>query len=259
MTGIAGMVFANRTPPSVSSGDPNWADVKLLLHMDGADNGTTFTDSSTTASVWTALGQSRTDTGEKKFGTASFEMQSISTNTLQTRGIIYSDSATYTNLKMKDNFTFEYFYYTANSGSVKGVSSYGFFSFITYINGTTLTLEISSVTAGVSVVQKSYTAGTISLNTWNHIAICREGANLQVWVNGTRTLNATDMFTNEIRTRRAADTGFTDWFSFGSTNHGSVATTQHLGGWLDEVRITQGIIRYSGATITVPTVAFSDN
>jgi hypothetical protein len=257
MSGFAGMIFANRTPPAVSGGDANFADVALLLHMDGADNGTTFTDSSNTASVWTATGGARTDTGEKKFGTASFEMQSISTDSPQTRGIIYAESATYTDLKMRDNFTFEYFYYTSDSESLKGISSYGFFSFLTYVNGTTLTLEISSITAGTTTVQRSFTAGTISLNTWNHIAITREGANFQVWVNGTRTLNVTDLFTNQIRTFRTADGAAANRFSFGSTSHD--VTTQMLGGWLDEVRITQDIIRYSGATITVPTAAFPDS
>jgi hypothetical protein len=258
MSGIANMVFANRTPPAVSSGgDPNFADVALLLHMDGEDNGTTFTDSSNTASVWIATGASRTDTGQKKFGTASFEMQSISTNSPQTRGIIYANSATYTDLKMRDNFTFEYWYYSSTASGLKGISSYGFFSFLIYVNGTTLTLELSSITAGVSAVQRSFTAGTISASSWHHIAITREGANFQIWLNGTRTLNVTDLFTNQIRTFRASDGASADWFSFGSTNH--ALSTQHLGGWLDEVRITQGIIRYSGATITVPTEAFPDS
>jgi len=257
MSGFAGMIFANRTPPAVG-GDANFADVGLLLHMDGEDNGTTFTDSSNTASVWTITGGARTDTGEKKFGTASYEMQAISaTFNSQDRGLISSNSATYTALKMKDNFTFEYWYYSRTATGLKGISNYGIFSFLTYVNGTTLTLELSSITAGTTTVQRSFTAGTVSASSWHHIAITREGANLQVWVNGTRTLNVTDLFTNEIRTFRTADGALSDNLSFGSTGH--EVSTQHLGGWLDEVRITQSIIRYSGASITVPTEAFPDS
>jgi hypothetical protein len=256
MSGFAGMIFANRTPPAVG-GDANFADVGLLLHMDGADNGTTFTDSSNTASVWTVTGGGRTDTGEKKFGTASYEMQSIDSDSPQTRGILSSNSATYTALKMRDNFTFEYWYYSSTASGLKGISNYGIFSFLTYVNGTTLTLELSSVTAGTSTVQRSFTAGTVSASSWHHIAITREGANLQVWVNGTRTLNVTDLFTNQIRTFRTADGALSNNLNFGATGHTN--STQHLGGWLDEVRITQDIIRYSGATITVPTAAFPDS
>jgi hypothetical protein len=252
------MIFANVTPPPAVGGDPNFASVALLLHMDGADNGTTFTDSSNTGSAWTITGGARTDTGEKKFGTASYEMQAITgTFNSQERGYISSNSATYTALKMKDDFTFEYWYYSRIATGLKGISTYGIFSFLTYVNGTTLTLEMSSVTAGTTTVQRTFTAGTVSASSWHHIAVTREGANVQVWVNGTRTLNVTDLFTNQIRTFRTADGAASDDLTFGATGHN--ISTQHLGGWLDEVRITQSIIRYSGATITVPTEAFPDN
>ena len=261
MTGAIGMMFGNQTPTVVvgggGAGQPNFADVNLLLHMDGSDNGTTFTDSSNTASVWTASGGSRTDTGTKKFGSAAYEMQGISSDSPQSRGIISAEAATYTALRMSNNFTFEFWYYTSNSGSVKGISGYGFYSFLCYVNGQTLTFELSSVTAGISSVEKTYTAGTVPLNQWNHIAVTREGANFQVWLNGTRTVNATDMFTNAIRTQRAADGVDATKFAFGSTNHTGIST-QHLGGWLDDVRIANAIV-YSGATITVPTAAHPDS
>jgi hypothetical protein len=44
---------------------------KLLLHMDGSDSGTTFTDSSGSAHTVTAVGDAHTDTTVKKVGTAS--------------------------------------------------------------------------------------------------------------------------------------------------------------------------------------------
>lgn len=262
MSGIANMVFANRTPPAVGGGggptDEYWSDVGLLLHMDGSDNGTTFTDSSLTASAWTATGGARTDTGRAKFGTASYEMQGINSDSPQSRGIIWANSATYTDLKMSGNFTYEFFYYTTNTGSLKGLSSYGFFSFLIYINGTTVTAEMSSTTAGATSVQRTLNLGSISANTWNHVAMCRTGANVEAWINGTRTLNIANLFTNDIRTFRTADGSASDYFSFGSTNH-TGTTTQHMGGWLDEVRITQGVARYTGATITVPTAEFPNS
>lgn len=256
MTGIAGGMMLANYRPTVSSGDPYWNDVGLLLHMDGADNGTTFTDSSLSASVWTATGGSRTDTGQKKFGTASYEMQSISTDSPQTRGIITANSSAYPDIKMRNNFTYEFWYYTSNTTSIKGISGYGFFSCIVYVNGLTLTMEASSVTAGLTSVQRTLNLGTLTASSWNHVAITREGATVQAWINGTRTLNITDFFTNEIRTYRTATAG--NVMAFGSTNH-TGTTTQHLGGWLDEVRLTQDIIRYSGSTITVPTAAFPES
>src|SRR3990167_9944086 len=44
---------------------------KFLLHCDGTDAATTFTDSSVSAHTVTAVGNAQIDTAEKKFGTAS--------------------------------------------------------------------------------------------------------------------------------------------------------------------------------------------
>ena len=44
---------------------------KLLLNMDGANDGTAFTDSSASAHTVTAVANAVTKTDEKKFGTAS--------------------------------------------------------------------------------------------------------------------------------------------------------------------------------------------
>lgn len=47
------------------------ANTLVMLHMDGANGGTVFTDSAPTPNTWTARGGAVTDTGTKKFGTAS--------------------------------------------------------------------------------------------------------------------------------------------------------------------------------------------
>ena len=47
---------------------------KLLLHCDGANDGTTFTDSSPSAHTMTANGDAHTDTAVKKFGTAAMQL-----------------------------------------------------------------------------------------------------------------------------------------------------------------------------------------
>lgn len=52
-------------------GGGNDTDTKILLHMDGADAGTTFTDSASGGKTQTAVGNAQLDTAQKKFGTAS--------------------------------------------------------------------------------------------------------------------------------------------------------------------------------------------
>jgi len=52
-------------------GDPNFADVSLLLHMDGSNGSTTFTDSSSNGLTVTANGNAQISTTQSKFGGSS--------------------------------------------------------------------------------------------------------------------------------------------------------------------------------------------
>jgi hypothetical protein len=238
------------TGPAAAT-DTYWSNVGLLLHGDGSDNGTTFTDSSSNNVPWTRLSTGAlTKTAIKKYGTASIFLPNDNAS------LIYTDSATYTSVKMSGKFTYEFWLYPTLASGIHGISSYGFFSFLIYVNGTTLTMEASSTDFGVSAVEKNLNIGTITQNAWQHWAICRDGASLQVYKNGTQTYTSSTFFADAIRTYRALDTGFTNRFALGSTNH--INTTQHLGGYLDEVRITQNVVRYTG-NFSVPTQAFPNS
>jgi len=69
-----GVIASTRSEPTAAaSTDPNFADVVLLLHMDGANGGTSFTDNSNSAHTVTAVGNANTNTSVKKFGTASYQ------------------------------------------------------------------------------------------------------------------------------------------------------------------------------------------
>jgi hypothetical protein len=69
-----GVIASTRSKPTaVAPTDPNFADVVLLLHMDGANGGTSFPDNSNSAHTVTAVGNANTNTSVKKFGTASLQ------------------------------------------------------------------------------------------------------------------------------------------------------------------------------------------
>lgn len=55
------------------AGDPHFANVVVLLHCDGTNGGTVFTDSSIYARTITRSGAPTTSTAQKKFGTASLD------------------------------------------------------------------------------------------------------------------------------------------------------------------------------------------
>src|SRR5690606_25450842 len=66
-----GLMLPGVAPAVAGSGDPYWASVVLLLHMDGADGSTMFIDSSANGLTVTANGNAQIDTAQSKFGGAA--------------------------------------------------------------------------------------------------------------------------------------------------------------------------------------------
>jgi hypothetical protein len=86
-------------------------------------------------------------------------------------------------------------------------------------------------------------SATVTLNTWNHVAFVRSGSTVTLYLNGTSngTLSAS--------------------YSQGATNVtiGSRYTgaTEYITGYIDDLRITKGVARYT-SNFTAPTAAFPD-
>lgn len=87
----------------------------------------------------------------------------------------------------------------------------------------------------------AWTGGSVSANTWTHLAITRSGSSLRVFTNGT--LSSTN----------------TDTTSLSGTQVLSVGAQSDVNdpfiGYIDDVRITKGYARYT-ATFTPPAAAF---
>ena len=84
-------------------------------------------------------------------------------------------------------------------------------------------------------------AGSLAQNQWVYVVLQRDASNISVYVDGTRTEN----FANT-----------TTWSALNRVSLGKhLNGTNELDGLLDEVRITRGIARYSGTSMTVPTKA----
>jgi hypothetical protein len=98
------------------------------------------------------------------------------------------------------------------------------------------------LSVGTSSAFISIQATTFSTNTWYHVAACRAGTTLRLFVNGTQIgSNATDS---------------TNWISSGSGRIGSNQDSgQTFYGYIDDLRITKGLARYT-TTFTPPTQAF---
>lgn len=214
--------------------DPYFSSVKLLLHGDGSNGGTTFTDSSSIGKTPTVNASFQTLSAKAKFGPTS--MGSSTTG----------DGLTYTNadadlLPGSGDFTIEFWMnYASSSGTSGNICS----------NGSGTNFIISAAGGGISGTDHKlnvYTSGitlvsttSVDDGTWKFIAISRVGTTLNLYVNGTRE----DSQTNSVN------------LSSGQLKIGNGYHTIPTGSYIDDFRFTKGVGRYTGTTCAVPTAAF---
>ena len=216
--------------------------VILLLHGDGADGGTTFTDSSSKNRTVTSSGQARIETDDKKFGTAS---------------VYFDGVGDYLNIADSDDFYFGAGDFTIEAWvrplssydpyyqTIEGILSQRYrlgekhsFSFWLRPDGM-LGFEANNGAYGC------YSAtGVITLDAWQHVAVCRSGNTLRLFVNGQIVKEQAISITLSNEDQQ---------IQIGRTN--SSQTNSYFEGYIDEVRVTKGIGRYT-ANFTAPTEAF---
>jgi len=238
----------------IEATDPHWENVSLLLHMDGSNNSTTFTDSSINRNVNSVSvnGNAKISTAQSKFGGASAVLDG-------TGDFLTVPDTTANNLP--SDFTIEaWVYFSAYSasfaglfgaflvGNYKGPSGAGNQGWQLRVNGTASSYTTINVYTGVTDL--TFSAGTLALNTWHHIAVSRSGSNLRAFANGTQagsTATNSDSLTHNLTITRNLRVGEIDdgTYKFG------------LNGYIDELRITKGVARYT-ANFTPPTAPFPD-
>lgn len=241
-TGAYSSSSASVTP---TAGDASWASVKLLLHADGADDGTTFTDSSAAARTVTRGGSAVTKTGTKKYGTAaayfaaSGDYLSLADNSALELG--GSDFA----IEMWINTTSSTQYATLISRTPNAFGA-GMWSLMTNHDSSTagdLALYVFDANSGTSPLLLG--GSGLRDGAWHHIAVSRSGSSWGMYVDGTRVATATNSST------------------IGDISGGiNVGRDEYYGrqfvGYIDDLRLTIGAARYTASTLTVPTAAFPD-
>ena len=110
----------------------------------------------------------------------------------------------------------------------------GAYTAVIYASSTGSTWNLAS---GVS-------AGTMTANAWNHVAVCRYGTNLYGFVNGVLGSTTSVSTTALVSTTTQVSIGS----SLGTAN-------TYLTGYIDDLRVTKGIARYT-SNFTPPTSAF---
>lgn len=195
--------------------------VKLMLHMDGPNGSSTFVDSSSLGLSPTLSGSPTISTSQSKFGGASGLFGS---------GNRLNYSSSEHNVGTGD-FSVECWVYPLGDGSTAlDVIGQGTNGFNVWLSNAPHKLKFSQV----GVIDILAGSATIANNTWTHIAVARAGTSLKSFVNGAVDSSATSSANlNSSTTSVGARPGS--------------ASGDHFNGYLDEVRLSKGIARWTGA------------
>lgn len=211
--------------------DPYWSSVKLLMHMDGANNSTTFTDSSTAARIMTARGDAKIVTADSKFGGACAYFDG--TGDMVDSG----SSADFTMgtgewtvdcwAKEETNGTQHGMWSMApqNASSPVGINLYIFTDTIySFVNWNTNGFGWASVTP----------------TQWHHYALQRtKYGGLELFIDGVLRAPTSIGGTGLTPAHNFTNSYFSVGAMFTNNN-----TTLPFKGWIDEVRVTKGVARY---------------
>ena len=208
---------------------------KLLLHCNGVDASTTFTDSELTPKTVTAYDNAQIDTAQSKFGGASG---------------FFDGTGDYLTVPDSDDWAFGTGDFTIDwwVRFVTTAVSHSFFSqktdtnnrYILYFNNNTIYWSQLVGGSGGNNIAKAWTP---SIDTWYHVALVKASGVYTFYIDGASIGSNTENtsianLTGNLEICRDTDSG-----------------SNFFNGWLDEIRISKGIARWT-ANFTPPTRAY---
>lgn len=229
-------------PGYTGGADYYFSSVVLLLHADGTNGSTTVTDSSPTPKTMTVSGNANISTAQSKFGGASLAFDGSGDWVQTTSNLADFRFGT-------GDFTVEAFVNTSTGNK----SIFDFYSgsvsncWQLFIDASGYLTWYSSSGSGAEAVAAATTTD-LRTGTWRHVAACRSGSTLRLFVDGALVASATD-------TRDYNATAITQ-LAIGAQVFVRNAAYD-WNGYIDEVRITKGAARYLGNFAT-PSAAFPD-
>ncbi len=221
------------------------ANTVLLLHMDGTDGSTTFTDESGSAHAVTANGSAQISTAESKLGSASAYFDGTGDYLSIPDSVDWNfGSGDFTiDTWVRYNATGPWQCLASQYGGVgeaswrliqtESASWSNRIAFMYSVNGTSWDHSNLAISSGF----------VPSNDTWYHVAVVRNGADLRLFVDGVQQGVTYNIGTKVI---------FNSTYSLQVASSNSQST---LNGYLDELRISKGIARWT-SNFTPPTTPY---
>lgn len=210
----------------------------LLLHADGTDGSTTFTDSSDSVKTVTANGNAQIDTAQSKFGGASALFDGTGDYLSSADSADWSFGTGDLTIDMWVRFTTALNATTATLYSQR-VDADNRVSF--YWNGTGDPNIYFESYSGAALVCQIQGAWSPSLDTWYHVAVTKSGSDYKIFINGTQVASGTDA--SSLPDLAAGIT------------IGAISSGGGWPGWIDEFRVIKGTAVWT-SDFTVPSVAY---
>jgi hypothetical protein len=216
----------------------------LLLHGDGTNGSTIIVDSSKVAGspkTVTAVGDAQISTAESKFGGSS---------------IAFDGTGNY--LTVPDNTAFEFgsgdftletwaYFVNFSASPINTVASKGPVGSV----GTKFYSLQANGSGNILFYFRSgspfLTGSVVSANTWVHLAVTRSANVFTLWVNGSSSATITSSTSLAVGGP----------LIIGSQSFDPGAANRTMTGYIDDLRITKGVARYT-ANFTPPTAPFPD-
>jgi hypothetical protein len=223
------------------TGDQYYNSCSLLMHFNGANGSTTFTDNSPSPKTVTSNNGSAISTAQSKFGGGS----GFFDGTDDYLSINYNSAFNFGT----NSFTWETWIYPTNISGIDGIYATSGGSgvnpkFVIHLNAGTPSIHYNNLTNGSDI----YTTATsaVSINTWTHLAFVRNGSNWTWYINGNSAGSGTNN-TNITFTSQPTYIGY-----------GGESYFTPFNGYIDELRVTKGVARYT-SNFTPQTSEFPNN
>ncbi len=214
----------------------NYDSTTLLLHMDGSDGGTTFTDSSSSGLSPTVNGNAQTDTDRFRFGTAAMLLDGTGDYLEYANNTVFEFGS--------GDFTMDCWVYPTGSAEA-GLVALGWFTGangewvwrLSNADASSMHASFSYYDAGIATA--SGVTGAVSKNQWSWVGIKRSGTTLSLWLNGSQDGSNHTIGTSSLG-------GNSDPLYVGASN-----LFTHAGS-IDELRIVKGSAEDLSSVPTLP-------
>jgi hypothetical protein len=215
--------------------DPFYASTSLIAQFEGSDAATSSTDQSPVGNTLTFAGNAELDTAQIGLGVSSLLLPGSSGD--------YVGLPSHVSLELGGDFTIEFM---MRIGATNGVplrlqhNAPGYTAQAFYVDpGGDLGFYSSSTGGSFDIASAVTISSGLSTGVWYWVAVTRNGNDYATYLDGTRT----QTFTNSSTPISGLSS------AIGADANG----TSNFNGHIDQVRITKGVARYTGASYVVPT------